>query len=520
MRPVHAALIAGGVLVLAVLVAALAGSRRSTPEAPSALPTDLAAFSLEARPQPNRVLFDYAGAVRSYEEGTQRYLAHIAERFGIEALIVSLPALPDGFDLERLAVELVDRWRIGGEHGGRGLLLLLVDDDRAVKLEVTYALEDVFTDAFSRQISDLQLAPNDRAGEVGTGLLAVMEMIEERAQIERLGRHTPDEIGELDARLLSGGAGVTHRLDRDARGERGMAATDTHPGAASPEEAWQIMLSQWAGEGRDVEVDVYTEMTRLAMGDPNDPDPRTRRSLPHWRNADYEIRRDGDHAVIWFGAIDGWENAPFLFCDTGDGWKFDIVHQRRLIAMAEAPRWQVEQGPYPYIRVMREARQSTGKNLPLANDDLYRCREDRAIARRIETLRSRLARDEDDLEATLSLLRLYVITGQRPKLVAPLLERAKAEAADRPEPWRYSAIYNVNSFFQYRTALGDIERYIALRPDDAFGHNVKGFLLYRLASYEDAIAALERAAALAPDDDYASSLLARCHALLARVARS
>ena len=89
---------------------------------------------------------------------------------------------------------------------------------------------------------------------------------------------------------------------------------------------------------------------------------------------------------------------------------------------------------------------------------------------------------------------------------------------DRAEPWKYAALYNVTAFFQYSTALGEIERFIALRPDDPVGHDVKGFLLYRLGEYQDSIASLERAVDLNPDDGYAYALMARDYALLARAA--
>ena len=74
------------------------------------LPESLAAFTLDARPQANRYLFDYAGALLHYEEGAHEYLERIASRFHIEALIVSVPALPEGHGVETLAVDLVDRW--------------------------------------------------------------------------------------------------------------------------------------------------------------------------------------------------------------------------------------------------------------------------------------------------------------------------------------------------------------------------------------------------------------------------
>ena len=483
----------------------------------SRLPDELEAFQLDTRPQSERYLFDYAGVLRHYEEGVHGYLGRIASRFHLEALVVSVPALPASHSIETLAVDLVNSWRVGAEYEGRGLLLLLVDDAKQVKLEVSYELEDVFTDAFSGYVEDLQLGPYYRAGDVGTGLIAVMEMLEQRAQIKDQGAYTPGQIAKADAALLAGGAGATRSLPRHANeGTPPDAAEALGKGAGSPEEAWEIMLTKWAGEGKDIDVAVYTQMTRLAMGDPDDPDPRALRALDHWRNTDYQALSDGEHAVIWFGAVDGWDNAPFLFCDTGDGWKFDIVHQRRLVVMAEAPKWKVAQGPYPYVALMHEAWQSTGKDLPLAGDDLYRCANDAAIAERMQKLQAALAQNPEDIEATIALARLNVITGQRPNHVRPLLERAKKLAAERAEPYKYSAIFNVNSVFQYETAFEDIEHYIERRPDDAFGYSFKGFLLYRLGRYAESIDALEVSLARDPANGYAYALMARDYVLLYR----
>lgn len=482
---------------------------------PSARPDALQPFALAARPQPDRWLFDYAGVLGFYDEGAHRYLERLHDRFHIEALLVTVPTLPNGASLETFANDLANGWRIGADDQGRGLLLLLVDDAKSVKLEVGYALEDVFTDAFTGYVEDVQLGPNYREGTLGVGLMAVMELLEARAEIKRQGSYAPGAIARADAELVAGGAGARRDLTGGPMASSGAGAM-AGQGARSPEEAWQTMLLKWDGRGRDIDVDVYTAMTHLAMGDPDEPDPRTRQGLDHWRNASYRVLRDGDHAVIWFSAKDGWSNAPFLFCHTGDGWKFDLVHQRRLVIMAEAPRWQVSQGPYPYVDLLHEARQTTSKDLPLEEDDLYRCADDAAIAARMRELDATLAENPDAVGAILESLRLNVITGQRPNRVQPLLERAKRLAPDAPEAYRYAAIYNVNTFFQYETALNEIARYQALVPTDPFGARVQGFLLYRLGRYADSIEALERAARLTPDDDYAYALMARDYTLLAR----
>jgi hypothetical protein len=441
-------------------------------------PASFAALSIDSRRQAGRALFDYAGELAHYEEGTQRFLRRMRERFRIDAVIATLPALPDNASLEEMAVDLVDRWRIGAEHEGRGLLLLLAAKEKQVKLEVTYELEDVFTDAFTSYIENLQLVPNDRRGEIGTGLIAVMEEIERRAQIEDLGSYTPTSIAELDEQLLSGGAGARLRLDHDQLGTQPTAVGGDAParGAQTPKDAWEIMLAKWAGQGAHIDVDVYTEMAKLAMGDPDHADPRTRRAVQHLRNARYEVRQDDRHAVIWFGNLEGWDNAPFLFCRTPSGWKLDIVHQRRLVVMGESPSWTIEQGDHPYVALLADAPKSRGKDFGLPAEDRYSCQDDTAIAERIRTLEEQRRQSPDDVEVLAALLRLNVITDRRPNHVMPLLAQLKKLSPTNPDLYKYAAIYHVHSFFQYGTALQNMRVYVKLVPDDPFGQGFIRFL--------------------------------------------
>ena len=473
-------------------------------------------FSLEQRPEEDRLLFDYTGLLEHYREGTRKYLDNITRQFHIEAVIVSLPDLGPARNIEELAVDIANRWQIGREYEGRGLLLLLVNEGKQVKLEVAYELEDVFTDAFSGYIEDLQLKPYFLRDDLGTGLIAVMEELEQRAQLRHQGDYTPGLISQLDAEMLAGGAGARRQLgryrDMDAVAE--LTTYDAADGARTPQDAWRIMLAKWAGKGTGIKADIYTEMTKLAMGDQNRPDERTRAALTQWQDAAFEVLSDENHAVISFGNRKGWNNAPFLFCNTAAGWKFDIVHQRRLVVMGSNPDWKVEQGNYPYVNLLDQVPQSTGKDLPLEPSDLYSCMRDEQIAGEMLALQQRLETSPDHFDTVMALARLNIISGQRPNHVTPLVKLAKQLDPASALPYKYSAIYNVNSFFQYETALQDIETYIDRQPGDVFGYNVKGFLHYRLGNYRKSIDALEQALELKADNVYAFALMSRDYALL------
>ena len=477
-----------------------------------------AAFQLDKRPQKSVYLFDYAEIISGLEEGAEDFLESLEKRFQIEALIITLPDLAAADSIQNLAVDLVNRWRIGAEFEGRGLLLLLVAEGNQVKLEVAYELEDVFTDAYAGYIEDLQLKPYFRNDDLGTGLLAVMELLEQRAEIKHQGDYSAGQIQRLDDGLLAGGAGATRQLKNLPKEQQPSNALPpvVQRGAETPAEAWQIMLQKWAGQGQAQTADIYTEMTKMAMGDQNRPDQRTRADLPHWQQAGYQVRQDRNYALISFGNKKGWNNAPFIFCNTGAGWKFDIVYQRRLVVMGPNPSWKIQQGSHPYRSLLDGLSQSTRKDLPMPDGDWYDCGQDQILAEEIRRLERQLDLYPDDFPAMLKLIRLNVITGRRPNHVLPLIKRARSIDPSAPAPLKYAAIYNVNVFFQYETALKDIKEYNRLQPDDVFGYNFLGFLYYRLSKYQQSLSALEHAISLDTDNVYAYCLMARNYALLHR----
>ncbi len=132
------------------------------------------------------------------------------KRSGIENALVLLQRLPPDRTIEQVAVELFQRWQIGRDRAGRGILYLYSAQENLFKIEVSYALESIFPDALCRQLEDaartymLSEIPQDFISE----LLITMNL---RGGDARPG---PDPGLRAPAwlkqtRYYSGGAGVT-----------------------------------------------------------------------------------------------------------------------------------------------------------------------------------------------------------------------------------------------------------------------------------------------------------------------
>jgi uncharacterized membrane protein YgcG len=153
----------------------------------------------------NAAIYDKADILSNIKESTGRYLEIIKRDYAIETVIVTLPALPRTHTIESLAAEIFSNWQIGKNTSGRGILLLLTEKESLVKLEISYELEDVFTDIFCGYIEDKQLRAYFLNGQIEIGLVAVLEEIEQRAQIKQKENYSASVINQLDQELLSGG---------------------------------------------------------------------------------------------------------------------------------------------------------------------------------------------------------------------------------------------------------------------------------------------------------------------------
>jgi tetratricopeptide (TPR) repeat protein len=143
------------------------------------------------------------------------------------------------------------------------------------------------------------------------------------------------------------------------------------------------------------------------------------------------------------------------------------------------------------------------------------------IPRSIEAFEKALAIDPGYAPAWAGLAwSLEVLAGSQPGVVEVLaMKRRALEAAERAvergpgEARAYYARGGLRAYHrrEWREALADLDRAMALRPSDAAVHRVHGWILEALGRLPEAIAALRRATDLEPLSARGWDLLARLH---------
>ena len=134
-----------------------------------------AAFSREASartwPRPQGYVNDFAGAMDAASRDSIDALAReLRQKTGAELAVVTTPDL-GGEEIEPAAVDLFKAWGIGSKGKDEGVLILLAQKERRVRIEVGYGLEGILPDGLCGSIIRRVMAPDLAQGRTGTGLL-------------------------------------------------------------------------------------------------------------------------------------------------------------------------------------------------------------------------------------------------------------------------------------------------------------------------------------------------------------
>ncbi|MCJ7813645.1 YgcG family protein [bacterium] len=120
------------------------------------------------------------GMLKEYEDRTTNQIA-----------ILTVPTI-NGESIEKYAIEVFEAWKLGQKGKDNGILIVVVPDDRSMRIEVGYGLEGTLTDGTAGQIIRSIMTPQfkngDYDGGITEGARAVIDVLD--------GGELPDMAGE------------------------------------------------------------------------------------------------------------------------------------------------------------------------------------------------------------------------------------------------------------------------------------------------------------------------------------
>jgi uncharacterized protein len=135
------------------------------------------AFALQVPERPEGRVTDFTGTLSSNEKAMlERKLADFERETSNQIAVLLLPTL-EGDSLEDYSIRLAEKWKVGQKGRNNGVILLVVKNDRKLRIEVGYGLEGALTDALSGSIISNEVAPRFKAGQFYQGIDAGVSAI-------------------------------------------------------------------------------------------------------------------------------------------------------------------------------------------------------------------------------------------------------------------------------------------------------------------------------------------------------
>lgn len=147
---------------------------------------------------------DYADMISAQEEmKLERALQSFDLTDSTQVAILTIASL-EGDALEDFSIRTVDQWKIGQQGKDNGVLLLVVKNDRKIRIEVGRGLEPVLTDLLSGRIIDGVISPYFKTGRFDQGFEAGVAAIVQatRGEFKTEGRGARARRGDEPPPLL------------------------------------------------------------------------------------------------------------------------------------------------------------------------------------------------------------------------------------------------------------------------------------------------------------------------------
>ncbi|HEX5067075.1 MAG TPA: TPM domain-containing protein [Myxococcota bacterium] len=323
--------------------------------AEAAAPADVSALSLER--YPGRVA-DAASALLDFSDTLEWLATSCLEDLGIDVHVVTLAA-PD-LPAETLAPEVFALRKVGADAPTGGLLVLLNPARQEARIEVSYTLEPVLTDALVGRIAHDQLAPYAAYRFSGMAVMdalhflkdfVLQQAIEGRLDLADAYRARPAYIER--ARFLSGGGGASVRVpsaeelatrDLKARiADRARYAPSDRPEGSA--EAFLRVQRDLAG---DPSLELFTEGSQcMRRGYPVAPYEEIERARRLEAAKPWRAIVSGDRAVVTSESPPrGF--VPVLLHRVDGLWRVDLVETWKSLFFNERGEYWLKNASTPY----------------------------------------------------------------------------------------------------------------------------------------------------------------------------
>ncbi|TNE30012.1 MAG: TPM domain-containing protein [Alphaproteobacteria bacterium] len=243
-------------------------------------------------------------------------------------------------DINQLSHTAFREQEVGSfSKSGRGLLLLIDAGQNEVRLEVSAALEPVYTDAFISYLQHRQMIPFFRTDRIADGILATTELIFTRAQDAAAGK---EFIPPMESKSIGGGAANPANIGKGADNSF-QNAPDVRAESNDPSVVLQAYLAAREKRNANPSLSIYSAGTRAMLKKWTVTPAQMDNEARSIRRCGAGETRIGDgYAVIRYAPKER-QCSPFFFVFEDGAWRLDLTMMQKAMRFNHRNQWHFDQ---------------------------------------------------------------------------------------------------------------------------------------------------------------------------------
>lgn len=284
-------------------------------------------------------VFDKASLFNLEQMGAlERYHRKLLEDHDIDYRILTLRDHGNA-DINNAAGAAFREYQVGQRsQSGRGLLLLIDAGQNEVRLEISAALEPVYTDAFTSYLQHRQMIPFFRTGRIADGILATTELIFTRAQEAEAGQ---EFIPPMESASIGGGAANPANIGQGADNSF-RKAPDVRADSRDPSVVLQAYLAAREKRNANPSLSIYSTSTRAMLKKWTVTAAQMDNEARSIRRCGTGETRTGDgYAVIRYTPQQR-QCSPFFFVLEDGTWRLDLTMMQKAIRFNHRNEWHFD----------------------------------------------------------------------------------------------------------------------------------------------------------------------------------
>jgi len=121
-------------------------------------------------PEPDQWVMDYANLLKENELTSLNNLLSSYEDSTSNQIVVAIFNDAQGYPIEEFTIKLAEAWQIGQKEKDNGIILAIFMQERKIRIEVGYGLEDMVPDAIALQIAQYVISSYFKDGNYYKGI--------------------------------------------------------------------------------------------------------------------------------------------------------------------------------------------------------------------------------------------------------------------------------------------------------------------------------------------------------------